>query len=402
MPNNTALTNDRRQALGEALSEYFGKLDSDEGIRSPDGRILRAFDYCDSRTIDDLIDRAIVPVLAASTVEQPDAAPVKEMIRFCPECGRLGDIPAGYEACCPDWSHARIVPKRFAELCAETFRLCVSQPYPKSTAEPEDERADTPIGYICADDLKELASGNGAIVSPKGRETDVPVFARTASANATGAEGAKPTAWVRFRSDGGFEGPIMDTDARICDTRRTSGAWTPLYDRPAQAAEPVAIPAGYALVPIERSYDMRTKALIAFNTAEHTGKDRDDALDTAHRATIAAAPPPPAPASAPVGLTDAARDVLAERRRQVEQEGWTPEHDNEHDSGEMPSAAACYSLSAGHWSGALFEKFWPAHWSRNWWKPTTPRRDLVKAGALILAEIERLDRSAARPQGSQS
>ncbi|WP_436407955.1 hypothetical protein [Burkholderia oklahomensis] len=98
-------------------------------------------------------------------------------------------------------------------------------------------------------------------------------------------------------------------------------------------------------------------------------------------------------------VADAMRDVLSERHRQVEHEGWTPEHDDEHDSGEMPSAAACYALSAGHWSGALFEKFWPAHWSRNWWKPTTPRRDLVKAGSLILAEIERLDRSAAREGG---
>ncbi|WP_258180565.1 hypothetical protein [Burkholderia multivorans] len=69
------------------------------------------------------------------------AAPAEEMIRFCPECGRLGDIPAGYEACCPDWSQARIVPKRFAELCAETFRLCVSQPFPQSAASPADERA---------------------------------------------------------------------------------------------------------------------------------------------------------------------------------------------------------------------------------------------------------------------
>jgi hypothetical protein len=34
---------------------------------------------------------------------------------------------------------------------------------------------------------------------------------------------------------------------------------------------------------------------------------------------------------------------------------------------------------------------WP--WSQDWWKPTNPRRDLVKAGALIAAEIERLDRA---------
>ncbi|MBN3776189.1 hypothetical protein G3O06_01245 [Burkholderia sp. Ac-20345] len=62
----------------------------------------------------------------------------------------------------------------------------------------------------------------------------------------------------------------------------------------ATAPTQVAIPAGYALVPIERSYDMRAKALIAFNTTEHAGKDRDDALDAAHRATIAAAPQPSA------------------------------------------------------------------------------------------------------------
>jgi len=51
----------------------------------------------------------------------------------------------------------------------------------------------------------------------------------TASAEAT--EEAKPVAWVRYRSDGGFEGPIMDSDSRMCDTRRSF--WTPLYRRAA-------------------------------------------------------------------------------------------------------------------------------------------------------------------------
>ncbi|WP_330555403.1 hypothetical protein [Burkholderia multivorans] len=64
-----ALTSDQRQALGEAISEYFEKLDSDEGIRTPEGRILRAFDYCDSHNVDDLIDRAILPALATSANE---------------------------------------------------------------------------------------------------------------------------------------------------------------------------------------------------------------------------------------------------------------------------------------------------------------------------------------------
>lgn len=91
-------------------------------------------------------------------------------------------------------------------------------------------------------------------------------------------------------------------------------------------------------------------------------------------------------------LTDAARDTLAERRRQVEAEGWTPEHDDQYQHGAIALAAACYAANAGGvaWADPL-PSFWP--WMHNWWKPTTPRRDLVKAGALILAELERLDRS---------
>lgn len=94
-------------------------------------------------------------------------------------------------------------------------------------------------------------------------------------------------------------------------------------------------------------------------------------------------------------------DVQAERRRQVEAEGWTPQHDDEHADGQMAQAAGCYALHAGgigtDWpdgrqNGSAL--FWP--WDKDWWKPTTPRRDLVKACALALAEIERLDRAAER------
>lgn len=94
--------------------------------------------------------------------------------------------------------------------------------------------------------------------------------------------------------------------------------------------------------------------------------------------------------------TAAARDVLAERRRQVSDEGWTPEHDDTHSDGEMAGAAACYALYRSHLNlppmgGDLLEQVWP--WAAEWWKPTDRRRDLVKAAALILAEIERLDRA---------
>ncbi|MER0660577.1 hypothetical protein AAA537_11435 [Pseudomonas aeruginosa] len=84
-------------------------------------------------------------------------------------------------------------------------------------------------------------------------------------------------------------------------------------------------------------------------------------------------------------------DVQVERRRQVEAEGWTPEHDDEHNGGELADAAACYALSAAGWSTYAARERWP--WPLEWWKPTTPRRDLVNACALALAEIERLDRA---------
>lgn len=93
--------------------------------------------------------------------------------------------------------------------------------------------------------------------------------------------------------------------------------------------------------------------------------------------------------------THAARDVLAERRRQVEAEGWTPEHDDEHGDGQMAVAGGLYAQYAFAPLN-LMQQYAPPQWPwhESWWRPGTPRRNLVKAGALILAEIERLDRSA--------
>ncbi|HGP4432942.1 TPA: hypothetical protein ACLMYU_005225 [Pseudomonas aeruginosa] len=86
-------------------------------------------------------------------------------------------------------------------------------------------------------------------------------------------------------------------------------------------------------------------------------------------------------------------DVQAERRRQVEAEGWTPEHDDLYCAAELPRAAAAYILN-----GANDEA--PAIWpfSAKWWKPRDARSNYVRAGALILAEIERLDRAAEKEQ----
>ncbi|UXE40011.1 hypothetical protein [Raoultella ornithinolytica] len=101
-------------------------------------------------------------------------------------------------------------------------------------------------------------------------------------------------------------------------------------------------------------------------------------------------------------VTAAAADVLAERKRQVSVEGWTPSHDDTHKNNEMAFAASCYAFhaAAATWDleddGIPYDshpvpKQWP--WDPSWWKPTDARRDLVKAGALILAEIERIDRA---------
>ena len=96
-------------------------------------------------------------------------------------------------------------------------------------------------------------------------------------------------------------------------------------------------------------------------------------------------------------MAQAFYDLLAERLRQVDDEGWSPEHDDQHAVGELAKAAGCYAWIAGQ-SDELRLIFdappptWPSNWGSDWWKPTDRRRDLVKAGALILAEIERLDR----------
>lgn len=104
--------------------------------------------------------------------------------------------------------------------------------------------------------------------------------------------------------------------------------------------------------------------------------------------------------------TAAARDVMAERQRQITAEDWAPELDDKYTYGELASAAASYAQCAGlQGEGTTNENAfktpyvenWP--WSENWWKPSPdPRRNLVKAGALILADIERLDRAAIAAQ----
>lgn len=114
--------------------------------------------------------------------------------------------------------------------------------------------------------------------------------------------------------------------------------------------------------------------------------------------------------------------IAAERERQIKEEGWTPEHDDEHSDGSLALAAVCYATPVQLYrqeeyrTGPAFVDPWPDSWDERWDKrfrygerkknpgnsPANPRTYtkkerfdlLVKAGALIAAEIDRLQRKS--------
>lgn len=79
---------------------------------------------------------------------------------------------------------------------------------------------------------------------------------------------------------------------------------------------------------------------------------------------------------------DTAHQIVVERRRQLDAEGYTWGHDDQHRSGELLLAALAYMCYPG-------DDIWP--WDADSYKPgPDPIRNLVKAGALISAEGDRL------------
>jgi hypothetical protein len=85
--------------------------------------------------------------------------------------------------------------------------------------------------------------------------------------------------------------------------------------------------------------------------------------------------------------------IWNERIRQIQKEKWTAEHDDLHSRGQLAVAAVCYALPKDYRKDTeLPEHYWP--WDWKWWKPSPKDRikELVKAGALIAAEIDRLIR----------
>lgn len=89
--------------------------------------------------------------------------------------------------------------------------------------------------------------------------------------------------------------------------------------------------------------------------------------------------------------TKAINDVIAERQRQQTVKGFSTEQDDTYVGFQLSAAAICYvePMEA--------ENYWPADWYDDSFKPTDTRRNLIKAAALIIAEIERMDRQL--PEG---
>lgn len=97
------------------------------------------------------------------------------------------------------------------------------------------------------------------------------------------------------------------------------------------------------------------------------------------------------------GATQAGMDALGERARQRRMEGYDDAHDDAHDDFTLSSAAIAYTMDArlrgttGHGFTDTPPPNWP--WDSSDWKPKSVRQALVVAAALIIAEIERIDRA---------
>lgn len=89
-----------------------------------------------------------------------------------------------------------------------------------------------------------------------------------------------------------------------------------------------------------------------------------------------------------VPVVDGASLMTAERERQRTEEGYTPEHDRQHNDG-LPWAAWCYlDRAVNPTADTAPPPAWP--WADDDWKPDADEmRRLVIAGALIAAEIDR-------------
>ena len=84
--------------------------------------------------------------------------------------------------------------------------------------------------------------------------------------------------------------------------------------------------------------------------------------------------------------------IAEERYRQIHGEEYSFDHDYKELNGNLSNAAACYAVPNGPKRIKIVKELWP--WNNSAWKPSPLLRikELAKAGALIAAEIDRLQR----------
>lgn len=223
--------------------------------------------------------------------------------------------------------------------------------------------------------------------------------------------GQDALAGVLMRTQGPYEVRLCkDLPADCCDYAVVSMSEMREVCRVWREQDARAIAAVLSIPPAAVVTDEAVEAAVAAYFGDATlwpnaySKAAQADIRTAMRAALAAAPH--TRAAIPEGLSPAVLRGLAERRRQIEVEGWTPEHDDTHQAGELARASGCYAIVAsdlrkeamyihGRWKD-VSDLFWP--WDRKWWKPSPdPVRNLEKAFALIVAEMERQDRLSVAP-----
>lgn len=96
--------------------------------------------------------------------------------------------------------------------------------------------------------------------------------------------------------------------------------------------------------------------------------------------------------------------IAEERNRQISAEKFSYSHDDEHTEGELAHAAACYASNHDQLPSIKKGENYPPKWPwGGWWKPSPNNRirELQKSGALIAAEIDRLQRLKQKQDGQQ-
>ena len=102
-----------------------------------------------------------------------------------------------------------------------------------------------------------------------------------------------------------------------------------------------------------------------------------------------------------VDLGTGIKAIASERERQLCIEGFSRDSDEQYREGELARAATAYvqlaamDLQVGSRTHIASQEppfFWP--WAPEWWKPADARHDLVRAGALIAAQIDLIDSQA--------